>query len=109
MLIQGIEYLTAELRLRTCLEVSQNPEFSINHSDIETLKIPTYSGKRYQSKEALYHTAVFSNESSRIYELYEFSKAVEKEITRTSGIDNLCGIMQVMGLASVVGQKIGLF
>ena len=108
MLIQGNEYLSAELRLWTCLELSQNQEFYINHPDIETLKITTYSGNRYQSKEAIYHIAAFSNESSKIYKLNAFSKAVEKEITRTSVIDHFCGIMQVMGLASVVGQKIRL-
>ena len=40
MLIQGNEYLSGELRLRTCLELSQNQEFYINHPDIETLKTP---------------------------------------------------------------------
>ena len=109
MLIQGNEYLSAELRLRTCIELSQNQEFYINHPDIETLKIPTYSGKKYQSKEAVYHIAAFSKESSNIYELNGFSKALENEITRTSVKSNFCGIMQVMGLASVVGKKIRLF
>ena len=109
MLIQGNEYLSAELRLKTCLELSENQEFYINHPDIETLKIPTYSGKRYQSKEAISLIAAFSNELSKIYELCGFSKAVEKEITRTSIISNFCGIMQVMGLASLVCKKVRLF
>ena len=104
MLIQGNEYLSAELRFRTCLELSQNQEFYINHPDIETLKIPTYFGKRYQSKEAIYHIAAFNNESSKVCELYGFSKAVEKEITRTSVIGNFCGIMQVRDLKVLLAK-----
>ena len=34
---------------------------------------------------------------------------MEKEIIRTAVISHLCGMMQVIGLESVVGQKISLF
>ena len=47
--------MRAKVKIGNLLRViSESGVLYINCPDIEALKIPTYSGKRYQSKEVIY-------------------------------------------------------
>lgn len=107
-LIQNNEQLSIELRLRTSIELAANIKFYSYHPDVKDLKINTISEKSFQSLEAIYDVAAFSDESSDIFGRSDFLQAVENEITRTSVLKNFSEIIQIMGLASVVGRPIQL-
>ena len=115
--IFGNENMATELRLRTALELSLNPDYYRAHPIVSELKLKTASGKEWPLS-GLYDAVVFRNSNlcaqhttaleAKNTDKTSFQQAVEKEICSTFNNYAWSGIMQIMGLASAVRCNIQL-
>ena len=107
ILLNGTENLSSSLRLFTCLELYLNEEFYASHPHIVDLKIASKSAHgNYYTVESLYDVLCFSQSSTDIFNSDGFTPALRNEIINTSGNKNYCGLLHMMGLASVIGTRI---
>ena len=105
----GSEKLSAELRVRTTIELVENLEFYKNHPILTLLanEFKTKNGSPW-SVASLFDAIVFSNDSCAVCVKSGFDAALKCEARRTACLGTFSGLLQIMGLASAIGCEIHL-
>lgn len=99
LLLCGYGTLSIELRFRTVLELATNIEYYTNYPLL-------CSSVHFYTKETIYDIAAFSTSSSVIFKNEGFQNALQNEITLTSKNYSYSGVLQIAGLASVMGKSL---
>ena len=101
--------LSAELRVRTTIELVENLEFYKNHPILTLLanEFKTKNGSPW-SVASLFDAIVFSNDSCAVCVKSGFDAALKCEARRTACLGTFSGLLQIMGLASAIGCEIHL-
>ena len=107
-LICGSEKLAVELRLRTVVELANYFDYYADHSLVQNAKITAMSKlASLFTTESIYDTVIFGQQAHKEYETTgDFYAAVKTEIMLTAVNYQYSGLLQIMGLASVIERNI---
>lgn len=107
-LICGSEKLAVELRLRTVVELTTYFDYYADHSLVRNAKITAMSKRASLfTTESIYDTVIFGQQAHKEYATTgDFYAAVKKEIMLTAVNYQYSGLLQIMGLASVIERDI---
>ena len=107
-LICGSEKMAVELRLRTVVELASYFDYYADHPFVRNTKITAMSKRAsLVTTQSIYGTIIFGEEAHKQYETTgDFYAAVRKEIMLTAVNYQYSGLLQIMGLSSVIQRDI---
>ena len=107
-LLCGSEKLAIELRLRTVLELVSNFNYYADHPLVKNAKITAMSKRASLfTTQSIYDTIIFGKEAHNVYGTTgDFYATVEKGIMLTAVNYQYSGLLQIVGLASVIQRDI---
>ena len=103
--LSGSDKLSAELRVRTVIELATNLEFYKNHPNVAKSCIKRRNEELW-AVSSLYYAVIFGAVAAKVYETIDSNAAIQQEIKTAAFHGSFSGLLQVMGLASVIRSEI---